>query len=244
MFKLSKLRLNAPSRANTSRPPRKTNVGMSVAFAVGALCASIYSAAAAPGPLVGTREGIVKGVIANGVAKFLGIPYAEPPLGNLRWKPSKKHAPWAGVLKTQAFGPTCAQISEDGVYAGPPNDNEDCLYLNVFTPDINPAGKEKLPVIIWFHGAGATSGEGSDYDGSKLASQGHTVVVTVNFRLGLFGYLAHPALDNEGHLFGNYQILDSQRAMHWTHENIAAFGGDPNNVTLAGQSGGAQNAVT
>ena len=112
-----------------------------VAFAVGTLCASLHGAAAAPGPFVATQEGIVKGIISNGVAEFLGVPYAEPPLGNLRWKPPKNHAPWAGVLKTQAYAPICAQITTLGVFAGPANNNEDCLYLNVFTPNLDPSAQ-------------------------------------------------------------------------------------------------------
>ncbi len=156
---------------------------------------------------------MIQGFINNGVAEFLGIPYAEPPVGNLRWKPSKKHEPWAGVLKTTAYGPTCAQIVTLGVFAGPANNNEDCLYLNVFTPNLDPSAR--LPVIFWIHGGGNVDGESNDYDASKLAADGKTVVVTINYRLNLMGFLAHPALDAEGHLFGNYGVLDQQLAMKW-----------------------------
>ena len=147
----------------------KTKLGLGVAFAVGALCASLQGAAAAPGPLVGTQEGIVKGFIKNGVAEFLGVPFATPPLGNLRWKPPKKHAPWAGVLTTQAYAPICAQITTLGVFAGPANNNEDCLYLNVFTPNLDPSAR--LPVIFWIHGGGNLDGETPGYDGSKMAAR-------------------------------------------------------------------------
>ena len=194
--------------------------------------------------IVPTKEGSVQGFYTKGISEFLGIPYAAPPVGDLRWRPPVAHEPWGNVLKATAYGPTCAQISELGVYAGPPNSNEDCLYLNVFTPAVGR--HENLPVIVYFHGGGE-EGESNDFDGSKLALQGDTVVVTLNFRLGLFGVLAHPALDNEidsedndGHLFANYNILDQQFALHWIHDNIANFGGDPSNVTLSGQSYGAK----
>ncbi len=243
MSKLSKLWVGARSRLDRSRIPNhklsKTSLGLSAILAAGALCASLHGAAAAPGPLVGTQEGIVKGVINNGVAEFLGVPYATPPLGNLRWKPSKKHDPWAGVLTTQAYGPTCAQITTLGVFAGPANNNEDCLYLNVFTPNLDPSAR--LPVIFWIHGGGNVDGESNDYDASKLASDGKTVVVTINYRLNLMGFLAHPALDDEGHLFGNYGNLDQLLALKWVKNNIAKFGGDKNNVSVGGQSAGAQD---
>ena len=240
MFKLSRLWANARLRADTSTTSKTlkgTSLGLGVALAVGAMCASLHGAAAAPGPLVGTQEGIVQGLISNSVAEFLGIPYAEPPLGNLRWKPPKKKAPWSGVLKTQAYAPICAQITTLGVFAGPANNNEDCLYLNVFTPNLDATAR--LPVIVWIHGGGNVDGETPGYDGSKMASDGKTVVVTLEYRLNLMGWLAHPALDDEGHLFANYGLLDEQAVLKWVKRNIAAFGGDKNNVTLGGQSAGA-----
>ena len=246
MLTLLKRWLNAPLRAdqssssNPSETSRsKTKLGLGVAFAVGTLCASLQGAAAAPGPLVGTQEGIVKGSIVNGVAEFLGVPFATPPLGNLRWKPPKKHDPWAGVLTTQAYAPICAQITTLGVFAGPANNNEDCLYLNVFTPNLDPSAR--LPVIFWIHGGGNLDGETPGYDGSKMAADGKTVVVTVEYRLNLMGWLANPALDNEGHTFGNYGILDQLLALKWVRRNIAKFGGDKNNITIGGQSAGAED---
>ena len=235
MSKLSELWRSARLRADTSQTSRKTSLGL--LFAAGTLCASSFGASAAP--VVATQEGVVQGVIDKGVAEFLGVPYAEPPIGNLRWKPSKKHEAWAGVLKATAFGPTCAQVVTLGVFAGPANNNEDCLYLNVFTPNLDPSAR--LPVIFWIHGGGNVDGESSDYDASKLASDGKTVVVTINYRLNLMGFLAHPALDDEGHLFGNYGILDQQLALKWVKRNIAKFGGDKDNVTVGGQSAGAQD---
>jgi len=188
-------------------------------------------------PVVETKEGPVQGFISNGVTAFLGVPYAEPPVGNLRWRPPKDPAPWTNVRKATEFAPTCALITTLGVFSGAPNNNEDCLYLNVFTPDLNPSAR--LPVIVWIHGGGNVDGETPGYDGSKLASHGKTVVVTMAYRLNLMGFLAHPALDNEGHLFGNYGILDQQAVLKWVERNIARFGGDKDNVTVGGQSAGA-----
>jgi para-nitrobenzyl esterase len=175
-------------------------------------------------------------MVKSGVLQFLGIPYGAPPVGDLRWRPSKPAASWSGVRNSTKFGPICAQITTLGVFAGPVNNNEDCLSLNIFTPKLGT--NQKLPVLVWIHGGGHVDGASADYDGSKLAKDGNTVVVTINYRLGLLGYLAHPALDAEGHLFGNYGTTDQQLAMKWVQRNIAAFGGNPNNVTLGGQSAG------
>ena len=235
MSKLSELWPSAPFRANSSRTSRKTCPALSLLFAAGALGASLHGAAAAP-PLVGTQEGIVRGFIKNGVAEFLGIPYTAPPVGDLRWRPPKKHTAWAGVLKAEAFGSNCPQ-NQNHIFAGPANlVDEDCLFLNVFTPNLDPSAR--LPVIFWIHGGGNFEGESTDYDASKLASDGKTVVVTINYRLGSLGWLANPALDAEGHLFGNYGLLDTQFALKWVRSNIAKFGGDKNNVTVGGQSAG------
>ena len=235
-----------PRSSSPRKTARKTNLISGLAVALGTLCASWSGAAATPdqtterklSPVVETKEGPVQGFISNGVAKFLGIPYAEPPVGNLRWQPPKDHAPWTKVLEATEFAPICALITTLGVFSGAPNNNEDCLYLNVFTPDdLNPSAR--LPVIVWIHGGGNVDGETPGYDGSKLASQGKAVVVTMAYRLNLMGFLAHPALDNEGHLFGNYGILDQQAVLKWVERNIARFGGDTDNVTVGGQSAGA-----
>src|SRR5882672_10159531 len=266
MLQLSKLRtaLGAPADARQASGPRhisprspnphslsppktsrKTSVGFGLAVALGTLCASWPGVTTAqnqtaekqPSPVVETKEGPIQGFIANGVTAFLGIPYAEPPVGNLRWQPPKDRAPWTNVRNATEFAPICALITTLGVFSGPPNNNEDCLYLNVFTPDLNPSAR--LPVIVWIHGGGNVDGETPGYDGSKLASHGKTVVVTMAYRLNLMGFLAHPALDNEGHLFGNYGILDQQSVLRWVERNIAKFGGDKDNVTVGGQSAGA-----
>jgi para-nitrobenzyl esterase len=266
MFQLSKLRtaLRLPADARQAPGPHhrsphspnphgsgprktssKTSLGVGLAVALGTLCVSWPGVAAGPdqtaekklSPVVETKEGRVQGFIANGVNEFLGIPYAEPPVGNLRWRPPKDRAPWTDVRNATEFAPICALITTLGVFSGAPNNNEDCLYLNVFTPDLNPSAR--LPVIVWIHGGGNVDGETPGYDGSKLALQGKTVVVTMEYRLNLMGFLAHPALDNEGHLFGNYGILDQLAVLKWVERNIARFGGDKDNVTVGGQSAGA-----
>jgi para-nitrobenzyl esterase len=242
MSKCSKLWLSARSRRDKA-VKNGAAIALGLIAAAGALTAPMQAQAASP-LKVETKEGPVKGFLVNGVAEFLGIPYAAPPVGELRWKPPVKHAPWTNVLQATAFGPTCAQITELGAFAGPANNNEDCLFLNVFTPNTDADASEKLPVIVWIHGGGNVDGESNDYDASKLASQGHTVVVTINFRLGLLGFLAHPALDAEGHHFANYGILDQQFALKWVQQNIAEFGGDKNNVTLGGQSTGSNDTQT
>jgi para-nitrobenzyl esterase len=196
--------------------------------------------AAQAAPVV-TAEGPVEGFAKNGVTQFLGIPFAKPPVGNLRWMPPQAPAKWTAVRKADKFGPTCAQVTTLGPFAGPANNNEDCLYLNVFTPDdlLKKKSGAKLPVLVWIHGGGYYDGESNDYDATKLVMRGDMVVVTFNYRLNLFGFMAHPAIDAEGHAFGNYGVMDMQAALRWVHQNIAGFGGDPNNVTLGGQSAGA-----
>lgn len=182
-----------------------------------------------------TMDGPVLGLRENGVIKFLGIPYAKPPVGALRWMPPQPVAKWTGMRRAYKFGPTCAQVTTLGLFAGPPNSNEDCLYLNVFTQDT----KAKLPVLVWIHGGGYFDGASNDYDATKLVKQGKLVVVTFNYRLNLFGFLAHPALETKGQPSGNYGVMDMQAVLKWVQRNIAAFGGDPSNVTLGGQSAGA-----
>jgi para-nitrobenzyl esterase len=191
-------------------------------------------------PQVRTKQGTVEGLQVKGVREFLGIPYAAPPVGDLRWRLPIATKPWEGVRRAMQFGPACAQVTTLGAFAGPTNNNEDCLTLNVFTPGIGTSSK--LPVLIWIHGGGNMDGSSRDYDASRLAALGKTVVVTINYRLGLLGWLAHPALDAEGHPFANYGLLDQQLALKWVKDNIAAFGGDPGNVTLGGQSAGSIDA--
>ncbi|HVZ05809.1 MAG TPA: carboxylesterase family protein [Hyphomicrobium sp.] len=200
---------------------------------------SIPALAAKSGPVVKLTDGKIQGTTENGVNVFKGIPYAAPPVGNLRWQPPQPVKHWKGKLDATHFANTCPQVTELGAFAGPTSTSEDCLYLNVFTT----GSKKKKGVIVWIHGGGNVDGESNDYDATKLAKGGpnghETVVVTLNYRLGLFGYLSHPALNKEGHQWGNYGIMDIQAALRWVQRNAAAFGGDPNRVALGGQSAGA-----
>ena len=191
-----------------------------------------------------TTEGSVLGFAHHGVNQFLGIPYAAPPTGALRWQPPQTPAERQRTLHALAYGPTCAQINTVGVFAAP-SDSEDCLYLNVFAPEAKDGQAVTLsrPVMVWIHGGGNFSGESNDYDGSKLAREGRTVVVTINYRLNIFGFFAHPALDAEGHPAANYGIMDQQFALQWVKRNIRAFGGDPDNVTIFGESGGGADVI-
>lgn len=198
------------------------------------------------GPVVSTVNGSVRGLVRSGVDIFLGIPYAAPPVGSLRWQPPQPALPWKTVRDATHYAPACPQVTELGAFAGPTSVNEDCLYLNVFTSAGSKPGTKK-PVLVWIHGGGNVDGASDDYDASKLATGGPngvpTVVVTLNYRLGLFGAFSHPAINAEGHLGANYGILDQQAVLRWVQRNIADFGGDPNRVALGGQSAGAVNTA-
>jgi para-nitrobenzyl esterase len=177
---------------------------------------------------------------ADGVTAFKGIPYAKPPIGDLRWRAPQPPEPWAGVRRADTFGPRCVQPSrrENSIsYYGPEQESEDCLFLNVWTAAAG-AG-EKRPVMVWLHGGAFYVGSGAIalFDGAYLANRG-TVVVTVNYRLGRLGFLAHPELTRESGFSGNYGLLDQIAALQWVKHNIAAFGGDPDCVTVFGQSAG------
>ena len=187
------------------------------------------------GPVVNTADGPVKGFAKNGVNQFLGIPYAAPPVGKLRWMPPQPPG-HHGLLDATEFANTCPQVTELGAFAGPSSTTEDCLYLNVFTTGSGP----KKPVLVWIHGGGNVDGESNDYDGSKLATNG-IVVVSMNYRMGLFGFLSEQHLNAEGHPWGNYGILDQQAVLRWVKTNIAAFGGDATKVALGGQSAGSSD---
>jgi para-nitrobenzyl esterase len=185
--------------------------------------------------VVTIADGKLKGYAANGISTFLGIPFAAPPVGNLRWRPPAPAAKWSGERDAGAFGLSCVQTNTFGVMAVRAT-TEDCLYLNVFAPT---ADRKRLrPVMVWIHGGGLINGRTNDYDPRKLVKDGDVVAVSITYRMNVFGYMAHPALDKEGHPFGNYGTLDQQAALKWVQQNIKAFGGDPNNVTVFGESAG------
>ncbi len=183
--------------------------------------------------------GQVTGVVSNGVAAFKGIPFAAPPLGDLRWKAPQPVTSWSGIRKADAYGPSCMQDANfASIFGAPPAIGEDCLYLNVWTPAKSPS--EKLPVMVWIYGGGFVGGMTSvpSYDGTHLAQQG-VILVSVAYRLGAFGFLAHPGLSQEsGKGSGNYGLLDQIAGLKWVKANIAAFGGDPARVTVFGESAG------
>lgn len=219
--------------------------GASIGRAAAAAAMLLAGVAASYGatPLVKTDKGDVRGFVTDGVARFYGIPYAKPPVGKLRWKPPVEADAWKKPLDATSFGPQCLQVTTLGPFAGPQNANEDCLYLNVYAPAGALGAGNKLPVIVWIHGGGNVDGASDAYDGSKMARDGKTVVVTLNYRLNLIGFLAHPAIKAEGAPFGNYGIMDQQAVLRWVKTNIGAFGGDKGNVTLGGQSAGASDTM-
>jgi para-nitrobenzyl esterase len=183
--------------------------------------------------------GKVAGTIVGGLSEFKGIPFAAPPVGNLRWKAPQPVKPWSGVRQTVAFGPACMQPSAmaNRMAPGVPL-SEDCLFLDVWTPAKTPA--EKLPVIAWIYGGGFSGGMTSAplYDGARFAQRG-IVFVSLSYRVGVFGFLATPELSREGgHGSGNYGLLDQIAGLKWIRRNIAKFGGDPSKVTLLGHSAG------
>jgi para-nitrobenzyl esterase len=189
---------------------------------------------------VKTKSGKVEGTADGAVRVFLGIPYAQPPVGPLRWKPPVPAAKWKGVRQATEFGSHCMQLPvfKDMVFRDPGN-SEDCLTLNVWTPATDKGAN--LPVMVWIYGGGFTGGASSEprQDGAKLATNG-VVVVSMNYRLGIFGFFAHPDLTAESpnKASGNYGLMDQTAAIKWVHDNIAAFGGDPAKVTIFGESAG------
>jgi para-nitrobenzyl esterase len=227
-------------------------------------CASLFTAAllitllALPASGCGSREGArppstlevpqldsgpISGIREDGLWVYKGVPYAAPPVGELRWKEPQPVAPWKEVRACTEYGPACPQAEwpyqvQSDIFRITDQD-EDCLYLNVWTPAASP--DERLPVMVWIHGGGFTIGSGSQvlYEGKYLARKG-VVVVTINYRLGPFGFMAHPGLSEESPhgVSGNYGLLDQVQALRWVRNNIAAFGGDPGNVTIFGESAG------
>jgi len=226
-----------------------------ISFVLSALAALFVAACSTPeaNPVLSVEGGKVQGVPAatEGVTVYKGIPYAAAPVGENRWKEPQPVTPWEGVKVADTFSAACPQAAHDGTnpwtadfyYEGDPEFNEDCLYLNVWT---TAPGKTdaKMPVAMWIHGGGYSAGWGfeKEFDGDAYAQRG-VVLVTINYRLGIFGFLAHPLLSAESShgVSGNYGTLDQIAALKWVYNNIEQFGGDPNNITIFGQSAGAMS---
>jgi para-nitrobenzyl esterase len=218
-------------------------------FASGAL-----PACAALNQPVKTVSGMLQGTPGKNpsVTAFRGVPYAAPPIGNLRWRGPQASASWSGVRHADKYGNICMQnplkpgsFYQVEFYESPEPMSEDCLYLNLWTAAASTS--EKRPVMVWLHGGGFVEGSGSlaSFNGESLAAEG-VVIVTINYRLGVFGFLSHPELSQESpfHASGNYGMLDQLQALTWVKANIQNFGGDPDNVTIFGQSAGATSVLS
>ncbi len=218
-----------------------------IARRIGVLCLAGWIFGQAPAQVVTTTYGTIEGFTEDGVVAFLGVPFAQPPVGALRWTPPQPHPGWSGIRPTQTYPPACPQKEfSPGDTVGKVVGQEDCLYLNIWTPDLNGS----LPVMVFIHGGGNQQGSTAQiaggariYEGKNLARRGQVVVVTLQYRLGALGYLVHPGLEAESThgKAGNYGALDQLAALLWIKENIRAFGGDPELVTLFGESAGAVN---
>ncbi len=243
-------------------PPRIAGLAALVALALGAsACGGSRDPWRVTAPDPETRRLTPSGDIIGGEGRYgshawLGIPYAEPPVGDLRWRAPQPAAPWTGVREALSFGAACPQYtSRFAGVEGPPGSvagDEDCLTLSVWaprsSPDAVPTGSARRPVMVWIHGGGNTIGTAAFYDGGNLAATHGVVVVAVQYRLGPFGWLRHEALRagaaTESDRSGNFGTLDLVRALEWVRDHIAAFGGDPGNVTVFGESAGGQNVYT
>ena len=242
----------APSAATSHRRVRRALAASILPLVVGGLLTSTSAGAAADtsleassaqlqsapaSELVLTEQGQVHGVTAEDHQQFLGLPYAAPPVRELRFAPPAAPASWEGVREADRQSPACLQFQPSGIREEQAV-SEDCLYLDVYRP-ADVGEDEDLPVMVWFHGGGNTQGTGVIYGGGSLASKTRSIVVTINYRLGALGFLAHPALSaaTPGGS-GNYAVMDQQASLQWVQENIGAFGGDADNVTIFGQSAG------
>ncbi len=239
--------------------PERYALASKLVLAVALACAFTLSAVTGasarksfPKPFAITKSGPVLGITVNGVDEFLGIPYAAPPVGSLRWMPPKPFGKFSGPFQANQFGSECTQSGTG---------SEDCLFLNVYEPtnsepgsameqagDVTASKSKKkptgLPVMVWIHGGGLTGGAGSLYDPTPLVNAGGIIVVTINYRLGVLGFLAQSGLDAEHHLLGNYGFMDQQFALKWVKKNIQAFGGNPEEVTIFGESAGGQSVYS
>lgn len=205
------------------------------------LCLPLLILGIAQASAVQIESGRIKAATIDGLSVYKGVPFAAPPLGELRWQEPQPVVRWGGVRAADSFAPACMQRDVSMPGETPPPVSEDCLYLNLWVP---AASRTPLPVLVWIYGGGYNSGSASMplYWGDKLARKG-VIVITIAYRLGALGYLAHPELTRESphHSSGNYGLMDQIAALQWIHRNIKAFGGDPNRVTIAGQSAGAMS---
>jgi para-nitrobenzyl esterase len=223
----------------------RRNLGLSIAAGAAAAALAATGVAAAgtstPGsrsPVVATADGLLRGTTAGSDHEFLGIPYAAPPVGNLRWKAPQPAARWHGVRAATSFAPHCPQ---PGSPFGLASTSEDCLYLNVYTP---AGGFGNRPVMVWIHGGALVTGESDDYNPAALVRDG-VDVVTINYRLGALGFLADSSLaSHAGGPSGNYGLMDQQAALRWVQRNIRGFGGNPRNVTVFGESAGGLSTLS
>ncbi|MGA7301999.1 MAG: carboxylesterase family protein [Candidatus Sulfotelmatobacter sp.] len=230
---------------NRSRRPDHCGFTFRLLFGAAAICVfTLISAATASAdnsshrPIAFTESGLVIGSTMDGVNQFLGIPYAAPPVGALRWRPPKRYGFFPGlVLQATQFGSECTQAG---------GGSENCLFLNVFTPQRksddgwHDRDRRGLPVMFWIHGGGLINGSSTPYNPEQFVKKG-VIVVTINYRLGFLGFFAQSAIDAEGHLSGNYGLMDQQFALGWVRRNIASFGGDPDRITIFGESAGGQS---
>ncbi|HEX3965507.1 MAG TPA: carboxylesterase family protein [Trebonia sp.] len=224
---------------------KRFRIAATACVSAAALIAGAGAAAASPGagpgrsPVVGTADGRVQGKSAGATAEYLGIPYAAPPVGALRWQPPHPAASWHGIREAASFAPHCAQPASP---FGVASTSENCLYLNVFAPA--GAWDRNLPVMVWIHGGALVVGESDDYNPAALVRDG-VIVVTINYRLGALGFLADSALaKTPGGPSGNYGLMDQQAALRWVQRNIRGFGGDPRDVTVFGESAGGLSTLS
>jgi len=226
--------MSAGAKAN--RRDKLFGFALRLLFSLVLMCTAITGlvATATAAPIAVTQSGSVKGIAAPGLDEFLGIPYAAPPLGNLRWRPPQSHVNWQGEFDATHLGSFCIEPDAFGGTSG----SEDCLFLNVYRPtqneDVEGGQDDGLPVMVWIHGDGT---DGGFHDPTALVKKG-VIVVTINYRFHVLGFFAHPALDAEGHLKANYGLMDQQFALKWVRRNIGAFGGDPKRITIFGESAG------
>jgi len=207
-------------------------------IAIFVLLAAGFCLAQAPAP-VKVEGGLVQGAVEDGLTVYRGIPFAAPPVGDLRWRAPQPVQKWDGIKETVKFGPACIQGMTMGPVGRSPAPSEDCLYLNIWSPAKSP--RDHVPVFVWIHGGGFAMGSTSEatYSGEKLAKKG-VMLVSIAYRVGQMGFFVHPELSTEtkNHVSGNYGLLDMIADLQWIQKNIAAFGGDPHRVTIFGESAG------